>query len=84
MGELTTIIDTTGEPNILGLSDSKLKEFRKAQKLTQTQFAEKIGITTRQRQTVMEWETGKVKIPKPYQILFKLLFIGKIDFTDFQ
>lgn len=63
--------------------NTQLKEFRKFQKLTQVEFAQKIGITTRGKQTIMEWETGKREIPKAYKILFKLLFVGKITFEDF-
>lgn len=60
-----------------------LKEFRNSLNLTQTEFAERIGITSRKKQTIMEWEKGKVKVPKPYKILLSLLVKGRITFEDF-
>jgi transcriptional regulator with XRE-family HTH domain len=55
------------------MSGEELKKLRTDKKLTQEQFADKLG-TTKNR--ISEWENNKFKISKSYTKLLETLFLN--------
>lgn len=60
------------------MTSEELKELRNSKGLTQTEFAEKLGINIR---TVQNWEGG-TNIPKSKEMLIRSIFVKRNEYFE--